>query len=81
MIKEANALAMLAMLCLARQERLVIGFVTYDCANTTNCMDAYSLLEPAARPTTVDHHEGEQTIFGETVQINSDRPCLYSAAQ
>jgi hypothetical protein len=41
-------LAMVAMLCLARQDGLVMGFVAYDCANGTNRVDAYSLLEPAA---------------------------------
>ncbi len=42
-------LAMVAMLCLAcHGERLVMGFVAYDCANGTNRVDAYSLLEPAA---------------------------------
>jgi hypothetical protein len=57
-------LAMVAMLCLARQDRLVMGFVAYDCANGTNRVDAYSLLEPAACPTNEDHHVVERTIFG-----------------
>jgi hypothetical protein len=55
---------MVAMLCLARQERMVMGFVAYDCTNLTNRVDAYSLLEPAACPTREDHHEVERTIFG-----------------
>ncbi len=66
-------LAMVAMLCLARQDRLVMGFVAYDCANGTNRVDAYSLLEPAACPTHEDHHEVERTIFGEIVQMKKDR--------
>jgi hypothetical protein len=66
-------LAMVAMLCLARQERLVMGFVAYDCANGTNRVDAYSLLESAACPTHEDHHEVERTIFGEIVQMKKDR--------
>jgi hypothetical protein len=36
-------LAMMAMLCLTRQERLAMGFITNDCANTTTHIDAYSL--------------------------------------
>jgi hypothetical protein len=43
-------LALVAMFCLARQERMVMGFIAYDCANGTNRVDAYSLLEPAACP-------------------------------
>jgi hypothetical protein len=66
-------LAMVAMLCLVGQGRLVMGFVAYDCANSTNRMDAYSLLEPAACPTHGDHHEVERTIFGEIVQMKKDR--------
>jgi hypothetical protein len=66
-------LAMVAMLCLARQDRLIMGFVAYDCANGTNRVDAYSLLEPAACPTNEDHHEVERTIFGEIVQMKKDR--------
>jgi hypothetical protein len=66
-------LAMVAMICLARQDRLVMGFVAYDCANGTNRVDAYSLLEPAACPTHDDHHEVERTIFGEILQMKKDR--------
>ncbi len=44
-------LATVAMLSLARQERLVMGFVANDCANGTNRVDAYSLLESATCPT------------------------------
>ncbi len=50
-----------------------MGFVAYDCANGTNRVDAYSLLEPAACPTREDHHEVERTIFGEIVQMKKDR--------
>jgi hypothetical protein len=60
---------MVAMLCLSRPERMVMGFAAYDCANR---VDAYSLLEPAACPTTKDHHEVERTIFGEIVQTKRD---------
>ncbi len=66
-------LAMVAMLCLARQDRLVMGFVAYDCANGTNRVDAYSLLEPATCPTHDVHHEVERTIFVETVRMKKDR--------
>jgi hypothetical protein len=52
---------------------MLIGFAAYDCANTTNRVNAYSLLEPAACPTTKDHHEVERTIFGEIVQMKRDQ--------
>ncbi len=68
-------LAMMAMLCLVGQGRLVMGFVAYDCANSTNRVDAYSLLEPAACPTHGDHHEVERTIFGEIVQMKRTGLC------
>jgi hypothetical protein len=48
------------------------GLCAYDCANVTNRVDAYSLLEPATCPTMEDHYEVEQTIFGETVQMKRD---------
>jgi hypothetical protein len=51
---------------------MVMGFVAYDCANSTNRVDAYSLLELAACPTREDHHELERTIFGEIVQMKKD---------
>jgi hypothetical protein len=66
-------LAMVAMLPLARQERLVTGFVAYDCANATNRVDAYFLLEPAACHTTEDHYEVERTIYDEIIQMKRDR--------
>jgi hypothetical protein len=73
-------LAMVPMLCLARQERLVMGFVVYDGANATNRVDAYSLLEPAACATIEDHQDVERTIFEEIIQMKRDHaPC--SAAQ
>jgi hypothetical protein len=51
---------------------LVMGFVAYDCANATNRVDAYSLLEPAVCPTTEDHHKVKRTTFGESVQMKKD---------
>jgi hypothetical protein len=65
-------LAMVAMLCLARQDRLVMGLVAYDCANGTTRVDAYSLLEPAACPTKEDHYKAERTIFWEIMQMKKD---------
>jgi hypothetical protein len=65
-------MTMLALLSLTSQEWMVTSFVAYDCANCTNRVDAYSLLEPAACPTTKHHHEVERTIFGETVQMKRD---------
>jgi hypothetical protein len=46
-----------------------MGFGAYACANTTNRVDGYSLLGPAAFFTTEDHHEVEWTILGEIVQM------------
>jgi hypothetical protein len=66
-------LAIVAMLCLARQERLVMGFVAYNCTKGTNSVDAYYLLKPAACRATEDHHEVERTIFGEIVQMKNDQ--------
>ncbi len=36
-------------------------------------MDVYSLLEPAACPTTQHHHKVERTIFTEIIQMKQDR--------
>jgi hypothetical protein len=49
------------------------GFRAYDCANATNRVDVYSLLEPEACPSATPHHAVERTIFGEIVQIKSER--------
>ncbi len=65
---------------LVRQELVVMGFVAYDCANSTNRVDAYSLLEPAACPTTEQHHKVERIIFSEIVQMKKDRSMPVSAA-
>jgi hypothetical protein len=48
-------------------------FRAYDCANTTNRVDVYSLLEPADCPSVTPHHAVERTIFGEIVKIKSER--------
>jgi len=64
--------AMLAVTGLQYPE-IASGFTAYDCANTTNRVDVYSLLEPAACPTTTSHHSVERTIFGEIVQIKTER--------
>ncbi len=50
-----------------------MGFVAYDCSNATNRVDAYSLLEPSACPTSKHHHEFQRIIFGEIVQVKKDR--------
>jgi hypothetical protein len=52
---------------------MVQGFVAKDCANSTNRVDVYSLLEPAACPTTQRHHKVERTIFAEIIQMKQDR--------
>ncbi len=67
------AIALLAMLGMLRLDRAVIDFVAYDCSNSSNRMDAYSLLESAVCPTTEHHGEVEWTIFGETVQMTRDQ--------
>jgi hypothetical protein len=65
-------MAMLAILGMF-QGGEVRGFRAYDCANATNRVDVYSLLEPAACPSATPHHAVERTIFGEIVQIKSER--------
>ena len=49
--------AMVAMLAVTgvQYPDMASGFTAYDCANATNRMDVYSLLEPAAYPTTTSH--------------------------
>ena len=49
------------------------GFKAYDCANTSNRVDVYSLLQPAECPTATPVHAVERTIFGEIVQIKGER--------
>jgi hypothetical protein len=49
--------------------REVGGFMAYDCTNTTNRVDVYSLLEAAVCPSATPHHMVEWTIFGEIVQV------------
>jgi hypothetical protein len=53
--------------------REVGGFRAYDCANATNRVDVYSLLEPGACPSATSHHAAERTILSETVKIKSKR--------
>jgi len=67
--------AITAMLAVAglQYPEIASGFTAYDCANTTNSVDVYSLLEPAACPTTTSHHSVERTIFGKIVQIKTER--------
>ncbi len=43
------------------------GFVAYNCANATN------RGEPAVCPSVMPYHTVKRTIFGEIVQIKSDR--------
>ena len=47
--------------------------MAYGCVNTSNRVDAYSLLQPAECPTATPVHEVERTIFGEIVQIKGER--------
>jgi len=49
--------------------REVGRFMAYDCTNTTNRVDVYSLLEAAVCPSATPHHMVECTIFGEIVQV------------
>ncbi len=53
--------------------RKVGDFVAFDCANSTNWIDVYSLLQPAVCPSAAPYHQVERIIFGEIVQIKSDR--------
>ena len=49
------------------------GFKAYDCANTSNQVDVYSLLRPAECPPATPVLEGERTVFEEIVQIKGER--------
>jgi hypothetical protein len=51
----------------------VMGFVAHDSSNSTNRVDACSLLEPVVCPTMEYHHEVERTIFDEIVQMKKDQ--------
>jgi hypothetical protein len=47
--------------------------LAYDCANSTNRVNVYSLLEPVACPSPTPHHAMDRMSFGEIVQIKSKR--------
>ncbi len=49
------------------------AFNAYDCTNRSNVVEAYSLLEPDACPSSSRDGEVETTVFGEIVQIKQDR--------
>jgi hypothetical protein len=51
----------------------VSEFMAYNCANTTNLVDFYSLLEPATCPSSSPQYAVERTSFVEIVQIKSER--------
>jgi hypothetical protein len=61
-------LAILGMVCPWE----VGSLVAYNCANATNQVDVYSLLEPVACPSATPHNAMESIIFGEIMQIKSE---------
>ncbi len=69
----AAGTSVLAVLGLLRLDQTVMGFVAYDDSNSTNRVDACSLLEQVACSTMEHHNEVERTIFDEIVQMKMDR--------
>jgi hypothetical protein len=57
------------------------GFMAFNCANATNRLDVYSLLDLAACLSATPHHAVERMIFREIVQIKrASGVCLSSDA-
>ncbi len=69
MLKPLWMLTMFA--CLARSP--VDAFIAYDCSNSTNLVEAYSLLEPDACAIMGKDGEVETSVYGEVAQVKQDR--------
>jgi len=54
---------------------IVSGFTAYDCANATNRVDMYFLLEPAACPTTTLHHSMVRAVFDVADRVGTEMEC------
>jgi hypothetical protein len=51
----------------------VDAFIAYDCSNSTNLVEAYSLLEPDACANMGKDGEVETSMYGEVAQVKQDR--------
>jgi hypothetical protein len=51
----------------------VDAFIAYDCSNSTNLVEAYSLLEPDACANMGKDGEVETSVYGEVAQVKQDR--------
>jgi hypothetical protein len=51
----------------------VDGFTAYDCSNSTNVMESYSLLEPDTCANMGKDGEVETSVYGEVTQVKQDR--------
>jgi hypothetical protein len=69
MLKPLWMLTMLA--CLVGNP--VNAFIAYDCSNSTNLVEAYSLLEPDACANMGKDGEVETSVYGEVAQVKQDR--------
>ncbi len=49
------------------------GFKAYDCSNSSNPVDMYSLLDPEPCPDVAMDHVVERMLHGEIVQMNRER--------
>ncbi len=49
------------------------AFIAYDCSNSTNLVEAYSLLEPDTCANMGKDGEVETSVYGEVVQVKQDR--------
>jgi hypothetical protein len=69
MLKLVWILTMLA--CLMGS--LATAFIAYDCSNSTNLVEAYSLLEPDTCANMGKDGEVETSVYGEVAQVKQDR--------
>jgi hypothetical protein len=49
------------------------AFIAYDCSNSTNLVEAYSLLEPDTCANMGKDGEVETSVYGEVAQVKQDR--------
>jgi hypothetical protein len=59
----------------------VSAFTAYDCSNSSNIIESYSLLEPDACAASDKAGEVEKTVYGEIVQIKQDQIILIFRCQ
>jgi hypothetical protein len=50
-----------------------VAFIAYDCSNSTNLVEAYSLLEPDTCANMGQDGEVETSVYGEVAQVKQDR--------